>query len=148
MEEDKVCLHRNYQSLQANIKRIALSPGKPIRSNQHNLHTPQQVSLISSPKTLYDLWDEYTIGIGGRKPAKEYTPRERGKVKYKYTRRKVVWDTISKLTNAGLHSHVAIDRIYEYYGREKTVTQVIELMRRDRFNKFVPPPFRLGGSHS
>ena len=108
---------------------------------------PQQVSLSSNPKTIYDLWDEYTIGLGGRKPAKEYTPRERGKVKYNYTRRKAVWDTISMLTNSGLHSHVAIDRIYDYYGRDKTVTQVIILMRRDRSNKFVPPPFRLGSNH-
>ena len=146
MEEEKVCSNRHYQSLQANIKRIALSPGKPIGRAEHR-HVPQNISLSSNPRTLYDLWDEYAIGLGGRKPAKEYTPSERGKVKYKYTRRKVVWDTISKLTNSGLHSHVAIDRVYDYYGRDKTVTQIINLMRRDRGNNFIPPPFRLGGSH-
>ena len=51
------------------------------------------------------------------------------------------------LTNSGLHLHAAIDRIYDYYGRDKTVTQIINLMRRDRANNFVPPPFRLGGGH-
>ena len=124
-----------------------MSPGKPIGRDHQLRHIPQQVSLSSNPRSLFDLWDEYTIGLGGRKAAKNYTPSERGKVKYKYTRRKIVWDVISSLTNSGLHAHVAIDRIYEYYGREKTVTQLINLMRMDRTNKFVPPPFRLGGGH-
>ena len=105
------------------------------------------MSLSANPRSLFDLWEEYTNGIGGRKPAKSYTPVERGKVKYKYTRRKIVWDVITKLTNSGLHSHTAIDRIYEYYGREKTVTEIINIMRRDRMNKFIPPPFPLGGGH-
>ena len=147
MEDEKVRSNRHYQPLQANIKRIALSPGKPIGRPESRYVTPS-ITLSQNPRTLYDLWDEYTLGLGGRKPAKDYTPNERGKVKYKYTRRKIVWDTISTLTNSGLHSHVAIDRIYDYYGREKTVTQIINLMRSDRINKFVPPPFRLGGSHS
>ena len=147
MEEEKVCSQRNYQSLQSNIKRIALSPGKPIGRALPRRLVPQQTSLSSNPRTLYDLWEEYTVGLGGRKPAKEYTPTERGKVTYKYTRRKVVWDVITTLTNSGLHSHVAIDRIYDYYGRDKTITQVINLMRKDSANIFVPPPFQLGGSH-
>ena len=113
MEEDKVFSNRNYLSLQANIKRIALSPGKPIGRDTTQLrHVPNQVSLSSNPRTIYDLWDEYTLGLGGRKAAKEYTPRERGKVKYKYTRRKVVWDTISMLPNSGLHLHVATKKEY------------------------------------
>ena len=137
---------RYYQSMQANIKRIAMSPGRPIGRPQQRI-TTQQVSLSSNPRNLYDLWEEYTNGIGGRKPAKSYTPSERGKVKYKYTRRKIVWDVITNLTNSGLHSHTAIDRIYEYYGRDKTVTEIINIMRQDRANNFVPPPFRLGGGH-
>ena len=39
-------------------------------------------------RTLYDLWNEYVIGIGGRKPAREFTATDRGKLKYKYYRRK------------------------------------------------------------
>ena len=144
--EEKVTAQRYYQSMQANIKRIAMSPGRRIPTAVEPV-VREQVTLSSNPRTLYDLWEEYNTGIGGRKAAKHFSPSERGKVKYKYTRRKVVWEVITKLTNSGLHANTAIDRIYEYYGREKTVTQIINIMRRDRTNNFVPPPFRLGGGH-
>jgi len=56
-------------------------------------------------------------GIGGRKPAREFSSEKRGKVKYKYYRRKKVWDLVSSLTRNGLECHVAIDRIYQEYVR-------------------------------
>lgn len=53
--------------------------------------------LCKTPKTVYDLWVEYTAGLGGNKPACQFTAKERGKVKFKYCRRKIVWDVIHEL---------------------------------------------------
>ena len=43
--------------------------------------------LVSRPKTCHDLWQEYMFGGPGRKPAKEFTPAERGRVKHVYSLR-------------------------------------------------------------
>ena len=91
-------------------------------------------TLSGSPKDLWALWDEYEFGVGGRKAAKKFTFHERGKNKYKYHRRKVVWDCIAKLIRAGHSYHSAIIEIYRVYGRDSTVTEVINKMRVDRKN--------------
>ena len=78
---DALASTRQLQTLNANIKRIGLSPARPIRNTTSN---PISAGLSAHPRTLYELWDEYTNGIGGRKPAREFTSQERGKVKYKY----------------------------------------------------------------
>ncbi len=69
-------------------------------------------NLSPTPRTLHVLWQEYEFGIGGRKPARLFTPTDRGKVKFKYSRRKVVWDVIAARVRAGETAQVAIDRIY------------------------------------
>ena len=38
------------------------------------------------------------------------------------------------LVRAGYTAHAAIDRIYEAYGPEKTVTQILNQMLKDRRN--------------
>lgn len=95
-------------------------------------------ALSKSPRTLLALWEEYQVGIGGRKPARLFTAPERGKVKYKYTRRKVVWATIDRLVRGGLTSAVAIDRIYTVYGRDLSVTKIINRMLQDRRKGTIP----------
>ena len=60
------------------------------------LHGPP-ATLGKNPKTLHSLWREFEEGLGGRKPAKMFTARERGKVKQMYYRRKVVWDSVALL---------------------------------------------------
>ena len=66
---------RQIQSLNANIKRIAAAPARPIQRTV----VPNTISSLSScPRTVYELWDEYTVGVGGRKPAREFTAHERG----------------------------------------------------------------------
>jgi hypothetical protein len=45
-------------------------------------------------QTIHALWLEYKFGIWGRKAAKDFTAAERGKAKYSYHRRKVVWDVV------------------------------------------------------
>jgi hypothetical protein len=39
-------------------------------------------------KSIHTLWNEYEFGIGGQKPAKEFTSVERDRVKYGYHRQK------------------------------------------------------------
>ena len=60
-----------------------------------------ETDLSRLPKFLYGLWDEYKAGLKGRKPAKLYTSTERGRCKYTYTRRKVVWSKIEELVLGG-----------------------------------------------
>ena len=107
------------------------------------MHPP---TLMPKPKSLYDLcnlWDEYLNGVGGRKPARHFSESERGRVKYKYTRRKVVWDVIRKLVDLGHSSQRAIDMIYEvYYGAQTCVTTIINRMRKDKLNGTLNPNLR------
>jgi hypothetical protein len=51
-----------------------------------------QVSSI--PRDLYVLWQEYQVNFGGRKAARLFSAFERGRVKHKIARCKVVWATI------------------------------------------------------
>ena len=90
--------------------------------------------LYRSPKTLFDLWHEYQFGLNGCKPAKDFTLDERGKVKSVYCRRKVFWDVITSLVNAGHTSEVAIDKVYACYGRGTSVTNILLNMVQDRKN--------------
>jgi Transcriptional activator of glycolytic enzymes len=89
-------------------------------------------TLSKNPKTLHSLWQEFEEGLGGRKPAKMFTARERGRVKQMYYRRKVVWDTVALLIRAGYTAQTAIDQIYETYRADQSVTNVIRVMLRDR----------------
>jgi hypothetical protein len=136
-----------HQIIQRNINRIFIQPPRQAtrqqrqeRENDQNNNIdlaeenpPQLIAALSkTPRTLFDLWIEYTTGIGGNKPAKDFTFVERGKCKFKYCRRKVVWDCISAFVNAGHLSAVAIDRIYQAYGRNQTVSSIINAMIQDR----------------
>jgi hypothetical protein len=129
---------QNFRVLNRNINRIAIQPARRVGAGR-NLNAEnaaegeQYVSNLSpTPRTLHVLWQEYEFGIGGRKPARLFTPAERGKVKFKYSRRKVVWDVIAARVRAGETAQVAIDHIYEVYGAGKTVSYVITMMQRDR----------------
>ena len=100
-------------------------------------------SLSKAPKTLFVLWQEFEVGIGGRKAARLLTRVERGRVKVQYCRRRVVWDTVAALVRAGFTAHTAIDKIYEVYGQDKTVTQIVNQMMRDRCTGASHPQLRI-----
>jgi hypothetical protein len=147
-------MQRHFAMLNRNVRRIAIAPARPINrtgATQDGDNEPPTeggavpyVSTLSpTPRTLFDLWTEYEYGIGGRKPAKDFTAAERGKVKYNYHRRKVVWDAIAALVRAGHTADVAIDRIYEIYGQNQSVTAIINHMRRDRRTQGVHPNLRV-----
>ena len=60
------------------------------------------------------------------------------KLKYKYARRKVAWSKIDEFVLGGYTSHAAINMILDHYGKEKSVIQLIHLMRKDRLNDCDP----------
>ena len=131
------------------LNQIALQPVQRIIVNNNNNNDPNNnpnnnqnddgnnggtnyVSTLSStPRTLHVLWQEYKFGLGGQKAARLFTAVERGKVKYTYHRRKVVWDIILMRIRAGNTAQIAEDRIYEVYGVNWTVSAIINQMRKD-----------------
>jgi hypothetical protein len=129
---------REFQILNANFRRYAIRPVARRANNQEAEaaaepnQAPYASTLCPNPRTLYNLWEEYENGIGGRKAASLFSSQERGRVKHKYHRRKVVWDCISGLVRAGFTAQVAIDRIYNVYGVNAPVTRIINQMKRDR----------------
>lgn len=138
---------RQLATMNSNIRRIAMNPAARFPHQQAGNQTVNQqpapvgnlnASLSPTPRCLWSLWTEYVVGIGGRKPASQFTAVERGRVKNKYYRRKVVWDTISRLMRAGLTSDTAIDRIYAAYGLDQSVTEIINRMLHDRRHDTVP----------
>jgi hypothetical protein len=91
-------------------------------------------ALVKGPKTLNDLLQEYQHGIVGNLPAKYCNGRERGRAKSHYSQRNLVWTVIKDLVMGGLDADVAIDRIYQAYGYNKSVTYIINQMMKDRSN--------------
>jgi Transcriptional activator of glycolytic enzymes len=88
--------------------------------------------LSPTPRTLAELWKEYQFGIGGSKPAKDWSSTERGNtrqgIKQKYYRRKMVWLTIEKLMERGHTRDAAINKIRSAYGWRCSVTQIINFI--------------------
>jgi hypothetical protein len=145
---------RNHNVLNRNINRIAMAPARRVagaiaaEGPGNNLPPPANVvvgggTLSPLPRTLYDLWVEYQTGIGGRKPARDFTARERGADKYRFYRRKHVWDIVVHLVNAGIQARVAIDRIYDHYGANKPVTRIIRDIMQDKRNGGLPQVLRV-----
>mmetsp|Transcript_3711 Transcript_3711/g.5065 ORF Transcript_3711/g.5065 Transcript_3711/m.5065 type:complete len:468 (-) Transcript_3711:47-1450(-) len=117
--------------MNGNVRRIAVQPGA--RQAAPNNGALAMAVLSPLPCNLHVLWLEWTNGIGGRKAARLFTPQERGQNKYKYHRRKVVWEVIARLVRGGRTAQAAIDMIYAAYGHG-SVTSIINRMRRDRAN--------------
>ena len=123
-----------YQSLgyiRASMNKIAGVPHRVGVPTLDRIATPRDnptqgnAFLSQSPKNLHELWQEYEVGINGHKPARMFTANERGRVSKKYSRRNLVWQKIVDLCRLG-HTHViAIDKVYEKYGSECTVTQIV-----------------------
>lgn len=148
-------ISQKLECIERNVRRMSMVPFRaaPIQqaSNYHQgsesretseslpafRHNPSQrlpafqASLIPNPRDLYVLWQEYEFGVGGRKAAKEFSSVERGRVKFKYCRRKIVWDCIHRMVRSGHTSDSAIDKIYEVYGRSTNVSTIINKMRAD-----------------
>ena len=90
-------------------------------------------TMMDSPGNLYLIWTEYTTGIGGRKPVRLFTRRERGgNNKYKIYWRKFVYDIVKDYIRHGIDAQLAIDRIYDVYGRDKPVTHIMRAIQQDK----------------
>jgi hypothetical protein len=139
---------RGERAILANLRRIAIQPivrnvappeeGEEEAGN-NNAEAIFAAILCANPRSLHVLWEECERGIGGRKPARLFTRQERGRVKHKHHRRKILWDLILTLVRGGLTAQVAIDRIYGHYGRSDSVTLIISKMKNDRRNGTVFP---------
>jgi hypothetical protein len=141
-EQHRLQGRREFEMLNANIRRVAIRPATTVRTRENNnqeaeaavesRETPYASTLSPNSRTLYTLWEEYINGIGGCKAACLFTSTQRGRVKHKYHRRKIAWDSISTLVRAGCTGQVAIDRIYAIYGVDTPVTTIINKLKLDR----------------
>jgi hypothetical protein len=127
----------NAEHIRQQLAQPVVAASAVVANNNNN------ATLSPTPRSLLDLWNEWTTGIGGRKAAKNFTAQERGKCKYKYTRRKRAWDIMRTLICSGHTASTAIDRIYAVYGRHRTVMYILNRIAIDRRNNTLPPDFRL-----
>ena len=86
--------------------------------------------LSPLPKTLGQLWREYLVGTPGR-PAKDFTPSERGHVKTIYCQRNHFWRAMTKLTRLGYSDVDAIQLVERAYPAS-TMTRILSLIRQDK----------------
>jgi hypothetical protein len=144
---DRTNTAQQFVNLNANVKRIGRQPGRMMMlasaaatrtrggDNDNTVPVRAQLTIAGlspAPKDLYQLWNEYQHGIGGRKPAKQFSQRERGQVKHTYSLRNNFWEIMVGLVRSGHTSEVAIDRIYAVYGAQTSVTNILTRIRTDR----------------
>ena len=94
-------------------------------------------NLVKFPTNLYALSNEYEVGVGGNKAAKELRSKERGRVKSnKYCRRKKLWVAMERLSSiaAGADSNTTIHRIYEVYGTNRKDSCILKEMAVHKTN--------------
>ena len=131
------------EQVNSNLRRIAMIPGaRQARGHDRSGGNenggdatrgtiPFTLTLVKNPKSLHVLWQEYEFGVGGRKPAREFSSKERGAVKFSYSLRKYFWELVDKMINKGYTHASAIDRIYLLYGTKTCTTKVLQNIRRD-----------------
>ena len=91
--------------------------------------------MSKCPRSLYDLWKEYVTGFSGNKPARDFNSSERGACRFVYAKRNHVWQLVVKLTRMGyISSDKAIDKIYDVYGHNTSVTNIIKGIVADKKN--------------
>jgi hypothetical protein len=104
----------------------------PAEGNQEFLST-----LSPNPRSLRELWLEYKSGIGGRKPAEQFTTQEKNtssRLKQLYYRRNVFWQCMGRLIRGGETVDTAIMKIRQCYGQQLSVTAIINKLIADRKN--------------
>ena len=100
-------------------------------------------TLMLTPKSHHDLWQEYHHDVGGRKAARLFSYSERGLFQsIGYHRRKVVWDLVGRLIPQGDMAETAIEKINAVYGRQTAVTNIINALNCDKKDGTLNPNFR------
>ena len=85
-------------------------------------------SLSAKPKSLHDLWTEWTYPLGGHKPACDFTQAELGGAN-KYN---CFWSVMCAHIRAGSNTNKTIDKIYAAYGKRSSVTTVLKQRQADK----------------
>jgi hypothetical protein len=161
-----MAMERGFSVVNGNVRRVAMQPIRRVgteaeaaaaaaataalggNGGEQALLAPalammNPATLMPNPRSLYDLWNEYLNGVGGRKPARLFSETERGRCKSKYCRRKVVWDVVRNLVTLGHTSQRAIDIIYDVYGPQTSVTDIINRLRKDKKNGTLNPNLQI-----
>ena len=125
----------------ATTANLGQNPGEVAPQHQENAGGGDRavmtmVTLMATPRSLHDFWQEFQHGVGGRKAARLFCYSERGRSKFKYFWQKVVWDLIAGLVRQGHTADAGIDRIYAVYGGQTSVTatNIIAGLKRDKKN--------------
>lgn len=134
---------------QAPTRRVAIPGGRPANATTgrataagtgtvatatgRRVPAPLRAGLSKCPRSLHDLWREWTDGLEGNKPASQLKVSERGgKTRFVYFNRKLVWDVIKRFTDKNVSHLTAIDNIETAYGRNKSVSHYIACLKRDK----------------
>ena len=114
------------------FSRVRNTEGGQEGLNELGQQVDSRATLCLSPRSLYTLWLEFEQGVGGRKPAKLFTPTERGRCKHKYCFRKPFWELVVQMIQSGYTSYTAIDKIYDAYGQFGSVSKMLREIKSDR----------------
>ena len=89
--------------------------------------------MIKCLQTLGVLWTEHEFGLGGNKPAKNFTARERGMVKFGYSLWKPFWLLVEQMIRHGYTHATAMEKIENVYarGRGVSITAILRQIRLD-----------------
>jgi hypothetical protein len=87
---------------------------------------------MKCPKMLHDPWKEYEFAFHDCKPVKDWTVTERGRDKFKYYCRNLVWKKICELVCGGCTAERARDNIYSLYDYSSMVTAIIKQLVKDK----------------
>ena len=155
LERRDAVFKQKLTKLNNNISRLAAAPGRRSIANVgargmeggppgDGQPTRRLVaSLGSRPKTLHDLWVEYSLGTSGKKAARDFSDSERGKVKSVYSFRLKFWEKCDELVRGGLTADVACDKIYQAYGASNSITTILRAMKKDKDRGEWPPSLHL-----
>jgi Transcriptional activator of glycolytic enzymes len=110
-QDHALIVERNHRITNENLRRFAMAPAWVVgrlttatvttataATQMVNNHLGDPKAIPSpNPRSLYLIWEEWTTGLHGNKPASQFTREERGKNKCKFCRRKILWDAIGNL---------------------------------------------------
>lgn len=90
---------------------------------------PRPARLSKRPATLSEVWTEFKVGLHGNKPAEQFTMKERNadlSTKQKFQNRSKIWKVINRLIKSGCTAEEACGKIYQAYGHNMSVTNIVK----------------------
>ena len=104
---DPVISHRK------GLEEVQLPNGRR-RVQRFTFRPGEHPAKLAKIKTVGDAWTEYMFGIGGNKPAKDFTDKESGAIST-YSRRRPIYQRLALLVRAGKAPAVAIRLINDQF---------------------------------